>query len=108
MSDMPERKLTKEQEEKAQKLIQQWKEEVEQFFEEHKDEEINTNQLDGSRTWELVKMELKYKKLINKELGMDFYKDVVEVENSKHKENLDTDTIALALPKWLAKRSKEE
>lgn len=105
---MSERKLTREQEEKVQKLIQQWKEEAEQFFEERKDEEINTNQLDGHRTWELVKMQLKYKKLINKELGIDFYKDVVEVEDSKHKDNLDTDTLSLALPEWLAKRPKEE
>ncbi len=50
--------------------------EVDQCFEAHKDDKINPCQLDGLQTWELAKIQQKYKKKINEELDMDFYQNV--------------------------------
>ncbi|MCM1104910.1 MAG: hypothetical protein NC409_12490 [Clostridium sp.] len=82
---MSERKLSKEQKEKFHKLQQDWMREVDQCFEAHKDDEINPNRLDGPQTWELAKIQQKYKKRINEELGMDFYRDVGEEKKEGHK-----------------------
>ncbi len=82
---MSERELTKEQKDKLEEIMQEWMREVDQHFEAYKDEEIEVNRLDGPRTWNLAKIQLKYKKKINKELGMDFYEDVSEVEKREHK-----------------------
>ena len=81
---MSGRKLTKEQERTFQTIIQGWKDEVGRNFEAHKGDEIDTNRLDGSQTWELAAIERKYKKKINKDLGMVYYADVAEIEKSNH------------------------
>lgn len=82
---MSERKLTKKQENRLQEIMQEWMEEVEQYFESCKDEPTNSDQLGGSKAWELGRIQLKYKQKINKELGMDFYEDIAEVEKRGHK-----------------------
>lgn len=81
---MSERKLTKEQSDRLQQIHKEWLDEVTLFFE-AQNEKLNSNQLDGPETWGLVAIEQKYKKKINTELGIDFYKDVVGVEKSGHK-----------------------
>lgn len=82
---MSEKKLTKEQQEKLKQIHKEWLDEVTLFFDAHNDVKLNSNQLDGPETWGLVAIERKYKKIINNELGIDFYKDVEEVEKSGHK-----------------------
>lgn len=82
---MSERKLNKEQEATLQKIIQEWKDEVECFFETHKDDENTVNRLDGPQTWGLASIQQKYKKKANKELGMEYFTDVTEVKKASHK-----------------------
>lgn len=82
---MSDRKLTKEQKDKLQSIIKEWIREVDQCFDAYKDEDSYPNRLDGPQTWELAKIQMKYKKKINEELGIDFYKDVAKVEKSKYK-----------------------
>lgn len=77
--------MTKEQEAKLKEIQQEWVNEVEEFFDAHKDDDINPNRLDGSQTWALAAIQMKYKKKINKELGMDYYPDIAKVKKSAHK-----------------------
>lgn len=82
---MSERNLTPELMNRIQEIHREWADEVEQYFDAHKDEKVSCNQLDGPRTWGLVKIEQKYKKKINDELGIAYYKDVDEVAKSGHR-----------------------
>lgn len=82
---MSEKKLTKEQESKLKEIHQEWVREVNEFFDANKDDKINPNCLDGSRTWALAAIQSKYKKKINKELGMCYYEDVEGVKKSSHR-----------------------
>lgn len=102
---MSERKLTKEQKEKFQKLQQEWMREVDQCFEAHKDDEIHPNQLDGPQTCDLARIQQKYKKKINEELGMDFYEDVGEVKKDGHRKFSD---MIIKNPNGFPKLSKRE
>lgn len=82
---MSGKKLTKEQEDVLRRIMQEWEDEVERYFEAHKDEEIDANRLDGPRTWELASIQLKYAKKANKELGMDYFEVAVNLEKNRHR-----------------------
>lgn len=97
---MSERNLTKEQAAKLQEIIRKWMEEVEQFFDKHKNDKRIPNQLDGSNTWSLVRIEQKYKRMINEELKMDFYTDIGEVEKGKYREYT-KEPLHLTIPEYL-------
>ena len=71
--------------EMLQEIHREWTDEVKLFFESTKDKKRNYNQLDGDATWALAAIEQKYKKIINDKLGLDFYRDVEEVEKGRYR-----------------------